>query len=71
VDAKHHLIVAHEVTNVGHDRKQLSPVTQAARQAMDKKRLKALADRGHYNAEVHNSVTVDSGALDTHELPAL
>jgi hypothetical protein len=24
VDAKHHLIVAHEVTNVGHDRDQLS-----------------------------------------------
>ena len=24
VDTKHHLIVAHEVTNVGHDRTQLS-----------------------------------------------
>src|SRR5450755_883921 len=26
VDAKHHMIVAHEVTNVGHDRDQLSPM---------------------------------------------
>jgi len=48
VDAKHHLIVAHEVTNVGHDRYQLSPMAQAARQAMGKKRLQALADRGYY-----------------------
>ena len=29
VDAKHHLIVAHEVTNVGHDRDQLT--TMASR----------------------------------------
>jgi transposase len=30
VDAKHHLIVAHEVTNAGSDRAQLSPMAQAA-----------------------------------------
>jgi transposase len=29
VDAKHHLIVAHEVTNSGHDRAQLSPMAQS------------------------------------------
>jgi hypothetical protein len=50
VDAKHHLIVAHEVTNLGHDRASLSPVAQAAREAMDKKRLRAVADRGYYSA---------------------
>jgi len=50
VDAKHHLIVAHEVTNVGSDRAQLSPMAQAARQAMGKTTLKAVADRGYYNA---------------------
>jgi transposase len=50
VDAKHHLIVAHEVTNVGSDRAQLSPMAQAAREAMGKTRLKAVADRGYYNA---------------------
>ena len=49
VDTKHHLIVAHEVTNVGHDRGQLSKMAMAAREAMDKPRLKAYADRGYFN----------------------
>ena len=39
VDAKHHLIVAHEVTNVGSDRAQLSTMAQAAREAMGKNKL--------------------------------
>ena len=50
VDAKHHLIVAHEVTNLGSDRAQLSPMAQAAREAMGKSTLKAVADRGYCNA---------------------
>lgn len=50
VDAKHHLIVAHEVTNHGHDRTALAPVAQAAREAMSKKRLRAIADRGYHSA---------------------
>ena len=50
VDTKHHLIVAHEVTNIGSDRAQLSPMAQAARDAMGKTTLKAVADRGYYNA---------------------
>lgn len=50
VDAKHHLIVAHEVTNRGHDRDSLASVSQAAREAMGKKRLRAIADRGYYSA---------------------
>jgi hypothetical protein len=49
VDTKYHLIVAHEVTNVGHDRGQLSKMAIAARQAMDKTKLKAYADRGYFN----------------------
>ena len=36
VDAKHHLIVAHEVTNVGSDRAQLTKMATAAREAMGK-----------------------------------
>ena len=49
VDAKHHLIVAHEVTNVGSDRAQLSKMALAAREAMGKTKLQALADRGYFN----------------------
>ena len=49
VDTKHHLIVAHEVTNVGTDRAQLSKMALAAREAMGKKKLRAYADRGYYS----------------------
>lgn len=49
VDAKHHLIVAHEVTNAGTDRAQLSPMAQAAREAMGTKKLLVLADRGYFS----------------------
>jgi transposase len=51
VDGRHHLIVAHEVTNVGHDRGQLSKMAKAAREAMGKKRLRAFADRGYFNGQ--------------------
>jgi DDE family transposase len=50
VDAKHHLIVAHEVTNVGNDRAQLTKMAIAARDAMGKRRLQAVADRGYFNS---------------------
>jgi len=49
VDAKHHLIVAHEVTNSGSDRAQLAPMAAAALEAMGKKKLQAVADRGYYS----------------------
>jgi len=49
VDAKHHLIVTHEVTNEGHDRAQLAAITIAAREAMGKNKLQAVADRGYYS----------------------
>jgi transposase len=51
VDAKHHLIVAHEVTNLGHDRTQLSPMAQQASEAIGEDSLTALADRGYFNSE--------------------
>ncbi|GAI18555.1 unnamed protein product, partial [marine sediment metagenome] len=51
VDAKHHLIVAHEVTNIGNDRAQLNSMARAARDAMGKTRLKAIADRGYFSAQ--------------------
>ena len=49
VDTKNHLIVAHEVTNTGSDRAQLGPIALAARDAMGKRKLKAIADRGYYS----------------------
>lgn len=49
VDAKHHLIVTHEVTNIGNDRAQLNKMAQAAREVMGRKRLQAFADRGYFN----------------------
>jgi transposase len=51
VDTKNHMIVAHEVTNVGHDRTQLTDMSKLARQALGTKRLTALADRGYYSGE--------------------
>lgn len=51
VEAEHHLIVAHEVTNLGHDRTQLEPMARMAHEALGCEELTALADRGYYNGE--------------------
>jgi hypothetical protein len=50
-DAEHHLIVAHEVTNIGHDREQLSSMAGQAKAAMGVEALDALADRGYFKGE--------------------
>jgi transposase len=51
VESAHHLIVAHEVTNAGHDRAQLSPMGKQTQEAMGVEKLTALADRGYYKGE--------------------
>jgi len=51
VDAKHHMIVAYEVTNVGHDRTQLTAMAMAARDAIGHEKMTALADRGYFKGE--------------------
>ncbi len=51
VDAEHHLIVAHEVTNKGSDRSQLSPMAKQAREAMDTEELTVIADAGYFKRE--------------------
>jgi transposase len=51
VDAEHHLIVAHEVTNKGSDRSQLSPMATKAREAMDAEDLTVIADAGYFKRE--------------------
>lgn len=51
VDTKHHLIVAHEVTNAGHDRMQLAAMAKQARSAVGAENLTVLADRGYFRGE--------------------
>jgi hypothetical protein len=48
VDTEHHLIVAHEVTNVGNDRHQLTTMAKQAREALGAETLEAVAYRGYY-----------------------
>ena len=45
VDTKHHLVVAHEVTNVGIDRAQSSAMSKQAREALDAKTIEVVAER--------------------------
>jgi transposase len=49
VDTKHHLIVTHEVTNIGHDRSALHHMATKAKQAIGTDRISVVADRGYYN----------------------
>ena len=51
VDTTHHMIVAHAVTNVGHDRSQLTAMSTLARDAIGEERLMVLADRGYFDGE--------------------
>jgi transposase len=51
VDSEHHLIVAHEVTNVGSDRSQLANVAKQAKETLQAEALDVVADRGYYNGD--------------------
>jgi dihydropteroate synthase len=51
VEANHHLIVMHEVTNDGTDRSQLSHVANETKTALGAEKLDAVADRGYFNSE--------------------
>ena len=51
VDAKHHLIVSHEVTNVGIDRDALTSMAKQARTAMEVQDITVIADRGYFKGE--------------------
>jgi len=48
VETQHHLIVAHEVTNLGYDRTQLAKMALQSREALAVKDMEAIADRGYY-----------------------
>ena len=51
VDAKNHLIVAHEVTNVGSDRGHLATMADQARAAIGSDELTVVADRGYFSGD--------------------
>ena len=51
VDAQHHLIVAHEVTNEGVDRDQLAAMAEKAKAALGASELTVVADRGYFKSE--------------------
>jgi transposase len=51
VETQHHLIVAHEVTNDGCDRAQLSAMGKEAKAVLEVEKLEAVADRGYWDSE--------------------
>ena len=51
VDTRHHLIVAHEVTNEGNDRAQLSAMAKQTKAVLESDRLDVVADRGYFDGE--------------------
>jgi transposase len=51
VDTEHHLIVTHEVTNVGSDRAQLTNIASKAKEALGVDELEAVADRGYFSGK--------------------
>jgi transposase len=51
VNTEHHLIVTHEVTNVGSDRSQLAHMAKAAKATFQVDKLDVVADRGYFNSQ--------------------
>jgi hypothetical protein len=51
IDTEHHLIVTHDVTNIGTDRSQLARVAKETKATLETERLDVVADRGYFNSE--------------------
>ena len=51
VDTQHHLVIAHEVTNEGSDRRQLTNMAKQAKAALSVDELAVVADLGYYRSE--------------------
>jgi len=49
VDSKHHLILAHEVTNQGYDKAQLANMAKQSKAVLDREDLTVVADRGYFS----------------------
>ncbi|MEO1538271.1 MAG: IS1182 family transposase [Pseudomonadota bacterium] len=50
VGTETHLIVAHEVTNIGNDRGQLAPMAKAAKAALRRDEMSVVADKGYFSS---------------------
>lgn len=52
VDVDSHLIVVHDVTNIGIDRRQLSPMASKVKAVLDREEpIKVIADQRYYRGE--------------------
>jgi Transposase DDE domain len=51
VDTEHHLIVTHEVTNVGTDRSQLAHMAEETKATLEVEKLDVVADRSYFSNE--------------------
>ena len=51
VDVDNHLIVSHDVTNRGSDRRQLTRIAKQAQAVLQGNHVNVLADRGYYNGD--------------------
>jgi transposase len=51
VDTEHHLIITHEVTNVGSDRAQLAHMAKQTKATLEAESLDVIADRGYFSGE--------------------
>jgi len=51
VDTEHHLIITHEVTNVGSDRAHLARIAKQTKATLERTNLDVIADRGYFSSE--------------------
>jgi transposase len=51
VDTEHHLIITHEVSNVGSDRAQLARMAKETKATLERTNLDVIADRGYFSSE--------------------
>ncbi|MFC3061833.1 IS1182 family transposase [Paenirhodobacter populi] len=63
VDTETHLIVAHDVTNQGHDRDLLVPMALAAQEALYRDTMHVLADKGYFSGR--QILTCDEAGITT------
>jgi transposase len=66
VDTEHHLIVAHDVINIGNDRGQLARMSIAAKETLQTDVLEVVADRGYFDG---NEILACAEATITVTLP--